>query len=121
MLDLVLGGVLEAFWERLGGSWRRLGSVLGRLGASWGRLGRILVPVGARGAQACSTKQAEEKRWNSDKETHAREQRERGREENRMLLHVNFHLNALPVHLPRQFFFLSFNRGFPLKMVPEGS
>ena len=35
--------------------------------------------------------------------------------------HEAFNLNALPVHLQRQVFFLSFAGVFPLKMVPEGS
>ena len=100
-----LGGVLGRLgtpWRAVGASWRRRGgavgvvwSVLGRLGgvleALWGVLGDVWeaswYPLGrasaraseaseARGAQACSTKQTEEKRWNNDKEANAKEQRE---------------------------------------------
>ena len=57
MLEVVLGGVLERFWEGFGGvfgaSWGvlgapcclldpRLGAILGRLGAILSRLGRVL-------------------------------------------------------------------------------
>ena len=38
-LEKHLGGVLAAFWRRLGGVLARLGRLLGRLGASWRALG----------------------------------------------------------------------------------
>ena len=44
-----LGGVLAAFWRRLGAVLARLGRLLGRLGASWASLGaswRVLARLG---------------------------------------------------------------------------
>ena len=109
-------GRLGASWRALGASWGRLWDVLGRLGsvlkafwgvfgASWGVSRRHLgTPLGrAERRHAVPSKQR--RSVGIAIKRHMRENRERGREENRMLLHVIFHLNALPVHLPRQVFF----------------
>ena len=186
MLDLILGGVLEASWKPLGailgGIWeakmrprrpkmvprRRLGRllwppvvVLGRLGASWGRLGAswgvlarlggfLGASLGRFGASGCVLKafwgvfgaswgvsrrhlgtplgRAERRHAVPSKprrsvgiaiKRHMRENRERGREEDKMLLHV-FSFKRASRSLAKTVF-LSFAGVFPLKMVPRGS
>ena len=72
------------------------GAKTGQVGAKTLLVGQDAPSVAARGAQACSTKQAEEERWKGDKETNAREQRE-GKRNEKVPLDV-FCSSALPVH-----------------------